>query len=155
MHARYWGRQIKVSVPWIISQQKATGSEVTLNSICLHQQNPVIMRRYWWVQVSCLMNSRIDPAAVPFDNDPPVSEPSFSRRTMGSSCEISHAVSAKHTNHRSKVDAVKTIFKITCRVVQKPRFSVSGNGCMTLLGDRCHKQAPPHFNIHSNQGYGV
>lgn len=54
------------------------------------------MKRYWWLQVSCLMNSDIDPATMPVDNDPPVSQPSFRSSTMGSSCEIRHAASAKH-----------------------------------------------------------
>lgn len=42
------------------------------------------------------MNSDIDPATVPFDNDPPLSEASFSSITMGTSWELSHATSAKH-----------------------------------------------------------
>lgn len=53
------------------------------------------MTRYWWLLVSCLMNSDIDPATVPFDNGPPVSRLSFTSNTMDSSCELSHAVSAK------------------------------------------------------------
>lgn len=42
------------------------------------------------------MNSDIDPATVPFDNDPPIFQPPFNSNTMDSSCEISPAGSAKH-----------------------------------------------------------
>lgn len=69
------------------------------------------------------MNSDIDPATVHRDNDPQVSRPSFKGNTMGSSCEIGHAVSAEHPStgagkHSHHVQTGKC-------VVPSPRYYVT------------------------------
>lgn len=100
MHIQCLEQQIKVSTYWMISYQKAGAGEVTPSSICSCRLTPVIMRRYWWLQVGCLMNSLIDCAAVAFWQWPsPVSERSFSGGSVTSSCAISHGESAKHASH--------------------------------------------------------
>lgn len=59
----FWHNKCRrVSTLVIIGYQGVKSSEQHL----LLPQNLVIMKRYWWLQVSCLMNSDIDPASVPF-----------------------------------------------------------------------------------------
>lgn len=77
----------------------------------------------------------------------PSPSPSFNSLIMGSSCVISHAVSAKHSSTGLQVNAVITfrLWNMLCLPKDMIQLStVTIDGCAIILKHNCHKPAPPH-----------
>lgn len=144
MHIQCLEQQIKVSTYWMISYQKASASEVTPSSICSCRLTPVIMRRYWWLQVSCLMNSLIDCAAIAFWQWPSRLWALIQRRLNDLQlCDQPRRISKTHQSW-TQMRCAATVFKVIVCVIQNV-FYLFGNVCARLFRDPRRKHAPSRF----------
>lgn len=151
MHIQCLEQQIKVSTYWMISYQKAGAGEVTPSSICSCRLTPVIMRRYWWLQVGCLMNSLIDCAAVAFWQWPSRLWALIQRRLSDLQLYDQPRQISKTRQSRIQMRCAATVFKVIVWVTQNV-FYLFGNVCARLFRDPRREHAPSHSQYPIRRG---